>query len=232
MIIRAALALSVLSAAACDSLSGQGASEEVIQTAVRSKVPAAKPGTVSLRTYLRLTSESPDEVRQALRKIEKGWQPGSAVMLVEAARFSASRPGFVEIIRSLEDQTGQRLGSDLIKWYKWIWSQNYQPHPQYGAFKSAIYSPIDRRFAEYFQKTDNATIRLDEIRWGGVQRDGIPPLKNPEMLPAKRATYLADTDVVFGVSLNGDTRCYPKRILAWHEMFKDTIGGEPVCGAY
>ena len=63
-------------------------------------------------------------------------------------------------------------------------------------------------------------------------RDGIPPLKNPKMLSVAEAKYLGDNDVVFGIKLNGDARCYPKRILAWHEMFKDTIGGESVCGVY
>ena len=81
-------------------------------------------------------------------------------------------------------------------------------------------------------ETDDAKIQLNEIRWGGVRRDGIPPLNNPKMLTAAEATYLADSDVVFGIELNGDARAYPKRILAWHEMFKDTIGGESVCGVY
>ena len=52
------------------------------------------------------------------------------------------------------------------------------------------------------------------------------------MVSAVEAAWLDDTNVVFGVILNGDARCYPKRILAWHEMFKDTIGGESVCGVY
>lgn len=77
-----------------------------------------------------------------------------------------------------------------------------------------------------------ATIRLDEIRWGGVARDGIPPLKNPKMLEAPEATYLADGDVVFGIEINGDARAYPKRIMAWHEMVKDIVGGESVNGVY
>ena len=38
--------------------------------------------------------------------------------------------------------------------------------------------------------------------------------------------------VVFGIAINGDERAYPKRILAWHEMFKDTIGGEHFTGVY
>ncbi|MEL6415270.1 MAG: DUF3179 domain-containing (seleno)protein, partial [Pseudomonadota bacterium] len=31
---------------------------------------------------------------------------------------------------------------------------------------------------------------------------------------------------------NGDARAYPKRILAWHEMFVDTIGGVEIAGVY
>ena len=31
---------------------------------------------------------------------------------------------------------------------------------------------------------------------------------------------------------NEDARAYPKRILAWHEMFVDTVGGVPVAGVY
>ena len=37
---------------------------------------------------------------------------------------------------------------------------------------------------------------------------------------------------MFGLSVNGDARAYPKRILAWHEMFVDTVGGVPVAGVY
>ena len=115
---------------------------------------------------------------------------------------------------------------------QWNWKQKYDQHPEYAKFKSELYRKIDPRFAEYFATTENSQIRLDEIRWGGVVRDGIPPLKNPKMVAANQATYLADSDVVFGIELNGDARAYPKRILAWHEMFKDTIGGESVAGVY
>ena len=75
-------------------------------------------------------------------------------------------------------------------------------------------------------------IRLDEIVWGGVRQDGIPPLRNPAMLAAEDADYLEDGHIVFGISVDGDARAYPKRILGWHEMFVDTVGGVPVAGAY
>jgi hypothetical protein len=37
---------------------------------------------------------------------------------------------------------------------------------------------------------------------------------------------------VFGVSINSDHRAYPLRILDWHEMFNDVVGGKPVTLAY
>ena len=37
---------------------------------------------------------------------------------------------------------------------------------------------------------------------------------------------------MFGVRINGDARAYPLRILDWHEMFNDVVGGVPVALAY
>ena len=70
------------------------------------------------------------------------------------------------------------------------------PHPQYAEFKARIYEVIDPRFREYFDNQPRAAIRLDEIRWGGVHRDGIPPLQYPTLIDAGEATWLADGDVL------------------------------------
>ena len=166
-----------------------------------------------------------------IAEAQMNWDISYVPMLLEVSRFMPGQ-NRARVMGLLEFQTGQRFGNDHDKWLQWLWKQKYTPHPGYSAFKSALYSLRDARFAEYFVDTKDATIRLDEIRWGGVKRDGIPPLKNPTMLASNNAQYLADTDVVFGIELNGDARAYPKRILAWHEMFKDTIGGESVCGVY
>jgi hypothetical protein len=185
-----------------------------------------------IKTFFELTSTDEKKFDRSLQTIKNSWQPGSTVMVIEVARFARNRSAFENIMKFLETQTGNQFGKNFDKWYQWIWSQEYEPHPQYAQFKSQLYSNIDPRFREYFTDTDNSKIRLDEIRWGGVVRDGIPPLNKPAMISAENATYLDDSNVVFGVELNGDARCYPKRILARHEMFKDTIGGESVCGVY
>ena len=108
-----------------------------------------------------------------------------------------------------------------------------KPVAGYADFKAGLYSHMDPKFTTYFKgRQDSARIRLDEIRWGGVRQDGIPPLRNPEMITADKAAYLEDDNVVFGIEINGDVRAYPKRILAWHEMFTDNIGGVEIAGVY
>ncbi len=129
------------------------------------------------------------------------------------------------LVRFLEKQTGQRFGHDLPRWRQWMWSRPYAPHPDYLAFKGALYTRIDPRMGSFFAPGSPALIRLDEVEWGGVTVNGIPPLAYPRHLPAPEARYLGEKDVVFGIALGGVARAYPKRILAWHELARDRVGG-------
>jgi len=136
------------------------------------------------------------------------------------------------LIRFLEKQTGERFGHDLQRWRQWLWSRPYDPHPDYAAFKAALYGRIDPRMASFFAPGASALIRLDEIDWGGVRVNGIPPLAYPATVAAAEARYLGDKHVVFGISVNGESRAYPKRILAWHEMALDRLGGVELTVVY
>ncbi len=190
-----------------------------------------KRDLISEQRFLELLSRDSERIANTVVLAKSKWDMSYVPMLLEAGRFMpmAQRAYVMALV---ELKTGQNFGRDFDKWLQWSWKQDFEPHPGYGNFKATLYRSIDPRFAEYFVDTKNATVRLDEVRWGGVKRDGIPPLKDPKMVAADDAVYLGDSDVVFGIELNGDARAYPKRILAWHEMFKDTIGGESVCGVY
>jgi hypothetical protein len=65
-----------------------------------------------------------------------------------------------------------------------------------------------------------------------VTVNGIPPLRQPKTTPAADAGYLKDSNVVFGIIINGEARAYPKRILGWHEMAIDRIGGVDLAIVY
>ena len=120
-----------------------------------------------------------------------------------------------------------------------LWQEGHSevvPHPAYRQAKLSVFSQIDPEFLRFLggerTKPDAMRIRLEEIEWGGVSVDGIPSLDNPKLVAAKTAGYLADDNLVFGVSINGDVRAYPLRIMGWHEMFNEVIGGVPVALAY
>jgi len=52
------------------------------------------------------------------------------------------------------------------------------------------------------------------------------------MIPGSQADWLRGDDLVFGVAIAGDARAYPLRIMGWHEMLNDLVGGVPVALAY
>jgi hypothetical protein len=144
----------------------------------------------------------------------------------------AGSPTRRRLIAFLERQTKQGFGDDLNRWREWMWKLPYDPHPDYAVFKGLVYAQIDPRMRAFFPAGVRSSIRLDEIDWGGVIVNGIPPLRYPHVLPADSVEYLKDSNVVFGVDVNGEARAYPKRILAWHEMAIDRIGGVELTMVY
>ena len=174
----------------------------------------------------------PEGKHEALNFIDSQWQPGFTPMLLEVLTFNRYPELGAQLVQVLERNTNQSFGFNINQWRQWLWNKEPSLHPRYADFKGALYSLIDNRFEVYFDADRTATIRLDEVLWGGVKQDGIPPLRNPKMTVAAEAKYLAHDDIVFGLEVNGDARAYPKRILAWHEMFVDEVGGIPVAGVY
>lgn len=81
----------------------------------------------------------------------------------------------------------------------------------------------------------------DQIVAGGAIKDRVPTLDNPPMITPEevekfneeeRGKYLVSNDIVFGVEINGDARAYPMRVLVWHEIVNDVVGGVPVAVTY
>ena len=142
----------------------------------------------------------------------------------------------VEIMSAISTLTGEKI----TDWREaMLWQEAHPevvPHPSYRPLKLRYFTNIDSNFLQFFDpkftSRDKMKIRFEEITWGGVKVDGIPSLDNPKLTDAKYADYLLGTDLVFGVAINGDARAYPLRIMGWHEMFNEVIGGVPVALAY
>lgn len=173
------------------------------------------------------------DISGVLNILDTHWQDGYIAPLIEALGFHGRSNAANQILSLLERRTGENFKLNTNDWFFWLWNQPEATASTYGRFKAELYGQIDPKFHTYFsERQPSARIRLDEVRWGGVVQDGIPPLRNPEMISARKADYLQDDNIVFGIEINGDARAYPKRILAWHEMFVDTIGGVEIAGVY
>ncbi|MDX1410310.1 MAG: DUF3179 domain-containing (seleno)protein, partial [Saprospiraceae bacterium] len=193
-----------------------------------------KDKPVHFQDHFAALLSSDERTRQeALDALTSSWEVSHVPMLVEIMRL-VDDPWFTsQVIPVLEAKTGQSHGTDYFAWLQWLWTQDPVYPFYYADFKAELYSYIDPLFETYFFRRQGLSeIRLDEVVWGGVQQDGIPPLRYPAMIRAAEAVYLDDSDIVFGIEINGDVRAYPKRILAWHEMFVDEVGGIPVAGVY
>jgi hypothetical protein len=80
-----------------------------------------------------------------------------------------------------------------------------------------------------FSKT---TVDLSEIRSGGPGKDGIPAIDQPRFVPLSEYREAAGDEPVVSVTIGGESRAYPLRILLWHEIVNDTLGGVPIAVTY
>lgn len=78
---------------------------------------------------------------------------------------------------------------------------------------------------------EQAKVPLAEIRSGGVPRDGIPPIDEPKTVPVEEAK-LRPKEPVIQLEIGDEARAYPLRVLMWHEIANDVVGGRPVAVTY
>ncbi|MDJ0752870.1 MAG: DUF3179 domain-containing protein [Ardenticatenaceae bacterium] len=185
--------------------------------------------------YDDLRSTDPDLAREAVERLANSGDLNNTAILLEM--FRAAQIGLVEVAppvaaEALMTLTGQPFGGDWPAWVEWYGTTDLVPPEGFTTWKGELLIPIDPRFTDFLQDEHPVNVRVEEIVWGGVRVDGIPALDNSPMIPAAEAVYMMADDVVFGLSINGDNRAYPLKILDWHEMANDVVGGVPVSLAY
>lgn len=179
------------------------------------------------QTFARDSQARLTAVRQLVARGETDVVPA----LIQTLRFITADTE--TLVWELQQLTGADAGSG---WHDWmLWQEAHPeivPHPGFTVMKADLMALIDPAFRVFLYEGVPHKIRIEEIVWGGVVKDGIPALVNPKHTAAAEAYYLTDDELVFGVAINGDARAYPLRIMDWHEMFNDVVGGVPVALAY
>ena len=208
-----------------------GDDRQVQKPAKTSSLPAGVTDDPLLNS--RFLFFAPDSLRRkTLRWIQKNHRIDMAAALIHAMRFHEpdERDEIAAVLRAL---TGEQHRGDWFKWMLWI-----EAHPEvvsfagFDVFLSSVFGNLDPVFKKFVFPGMRHRIRVEEIVWGGVGKDGIPALTNPKHIPATDADCLVDDELVFGVVINQDVRAYPFRYMDWHEMLNDVVGGVPVSLAY
>jgi hypothetical protein len=98
-----------------------------------------------------------------------------------------------------------------------------------------------RTVASYGFDLSTCLVPEERIVASGMDRDGLPVLEDPETMSIQqveqaneegRGKFLLDGDRVIGVAIGGEARAYPQRLMRWHEIVNDTVGGIPVVVTY
>ncbi len=189
------------------------------------------------------------EQMDALRDVGASKDPRLGWIVSDLMRF-ASSPQLNAILASTASEL---LGKEVRPENSWgtltdhLMAWDIPAPPGYLEVKRAIFTGLvpgwDRIFVD-------GNIDWRHVSWGGVLIDNrphdktdevcncIPAADNPEVISASEATWLKDDDVVFGVTVNGESRAYPRRIMEVREMVNDTLGGRDLgipyctlCGA-
>ena len=58
------------------------------------------------------------------------------------------------------------------------------------------------------------------------------PLRNSAYVKANDAGFVRDSDMVLAVKINNEAVAYPVRLMAYHHVVADVVGGTPICATY
>ncbi len=173
---------------------------------------------------------------KGLETITASGDPRLAWLVADLARFVndpglasqlvASASALLNLPLSLGDHWGV-MTDHLIAW-------DIPAPPDYFTYKKKIFALILPGMDDLL---NDGAIDWRHVSWGGVPIDDrpfdqtdtpcncIPAADNPETSNARDANWLKDGDIVFGITINGEARAYPRRIMEVREMVNDTLGG-------
>jgi len=206
------------------------------QTSIANSSPSEGASTALMDAALAYLTAPHETDDSFIRRMGDSGDTSFVPVLLDLLFFRFVIPGIaIDPIRSaLTKLTGENFADPGWRdWFIWLGRHpEVEATPGYADWKSQLFKRIDPRISLFFYNGVRARIRLEEIVWGGVARDGIPDLNDAPVIPASQAGYLNPDGRVFGVSINGEHRAYPLRILNAHEMANDVLGGEPIALAY
>ena len=176
------------------------------------------------------------KVNKALATISATQDVRLAWIVTDLMRFPSSRQFNAQLTQLLSTLLGQQQ-QRFDAWGKAVnqlMAWDIPAPPGYLSYKRQIYTRVVPAWEPLFSTGD---VDWRHVSWGGVGIDArghdkteqscncIPAADDPEVSDIQGAAWLSDNATVFGVSVNGEHRAYPRQIMEVREMVNDTLGG-------
>jgi len=158
------------------------------------------------------------------------WLVADMMRFVGGSNLMPELGEIITALLGLEFKDGNYWGTTTDHLIAW----DIPAPPNYLSTKRQIFTSFVPGWEEIFKEGD---IDWRHVSWGGVLIDDrpydttdtpcncIPAADNPTTIAAADADWLDDSDIVFGVEVNGEYRAYPRQIMEVREMVNDTLGG-------
>ena len=180
---------------------------------------------------------------EALQDVVGAGDVRAAWLIADLMRFVAPGATLDRLTVAWEELTGVSLDGDPVaarsQWQSatdHLIAWDLPAIDGYVRWKAMLFTLIEPRWQPFFDDAE-AVIDWRILSWGGVliddrpfgtptgcERGCIPALDAPAVTDAAGGDWYADDRIVFGISIDGESRAYPKNIMEVHEMVNDTVG--------
>lgn len=233
---------------ACSGTGSQHAGEFVEPRAYDTEYPAAPsvptgPINAGVENELGSLVES---IRQggfdavAIENIGKSGDARLGWILADLMRFFQGPGANSQLLRAFEGSTGVKLeaepGLGFVPAFNHLIAWDLPAWDGYADWKRQIYTILEPKWEPFFEQNVSIDWRL--VTWGGVliddrplgdtgpcSRGCIPALDDPPVVSGEAVDWIADGDVVFGLTVGGDSLALPRNQMEVHEMVNLSLGG-------
>jgi hypothetical protein len=177
----------------------------------------------------------------AVKALAASGDPRYAWLLSDFLRFLGPGDNEDAIVSAIEQLTDFKQPADRSPWgasTDFLIAADIEAPPDFREIKGELFSFVEPRWEPFFTDPDSL-VDFRWLNWGGVRPDDrplgafevpclggcIPALDDPGVTDAAGGDWYADDKIIFGLTVNGKSRAYPKNIMEIHEMVIDTLGG-------
>ncbi len=129
-----------------------------------------------------------------------------------------------EIVQSLKAISKKDFGENWLDWTEWARSLDIGPLAEYEIFKKDLLAKMDPAFAAFSLEEKAKDFTLQDLFWSGEPKDAAPSINSPIMVEKRKATFLKDEDIIYGIAEGDKAHAYPEKILNWHLIVNGAIG--------